>query len=150
MGSAPRFTVVLGVCALLLGATVPVAGQERRAAPVYGESPEQRPEPSVAGGRSAKAPAPVETPRSASPAARPSEPGPSPAAIAAVAETPAAMPPGLSKDAPDTAPSIGVAGNGKAHGRSRSGSPAATPEPSTLLLMGAGLAGLYQLRRRRR
>lgn len=149
MGSAPKFTVALGVCGLLLGATVAAADQERRAAPVYGEQPEQRPEPLVLRGAAAKVSAPSETPRSATPAARPSEPGPSPRAIAVVSETPAAMPPGLSRDAPDTAPSIGVAGRGKAHGRSRGGSPAATPEPSTLLLMGAGLAGLYRLRRRR-
>ena len=148
MGSAPRFTVGLGLCGLLLGATVPAAGQERRAAPVYGETPDQRPEPLVARGAVARASAPKETLRAASPAARPSEPGPSPRAIEAVSQTPAAMPPGLSKDAPDTAPSVGI-GRGNANGRSRGASPAATPEPSTLLLMGAGLAGLYRLRRRR-
>jgi hypothetical protein len=118
MGSAAKFTVALGVCGLLLGATAVGADQERR-----------------------------EAARSTSPASR-EERGPSPVATAVVAETPAAMPPGLSKDAPDTAPSIGVAG-GKAKGRSSGASPAATPEPSMLLLMGAGLAGLYQLRRRR-
>ena len=148
MGSAPRFTVALGVYALLLGA-VSVAAQESRPAPVYGELPDQRPDRLAAGRRAtvarAETAAPKETPRAATPAARPAEPGPSPVAIAAVAETPAAMPPGLSKDAPDTAPSIGVAGGGNAGGRS----PAATPEPTTLLLMGAGLAGLYGLRRRR-
>jgi hypothetical protein len=149
MGSAPKFTVALATCAVLFGATVTAEGQERRAAPVYGEMPDQRPAAVVEGRRSATAPASRETTPAASPAPRPSEPGPSPVAIAVVAETPAAMPPGLSGDAPDTAPSIGVVGGGKAHGRSRGGSPAATPEPSTLLLMGAGFAALYRLRRRR-
>ncbi len=151
MRSAPTLTVALGVCGLRVGGTGD-AGQERRPAPVYGEMPGERAEPLVSRGSAARggarSTAARETPRPANPA-RPSEPGPSPVAIAVVAETPAAMPPGLSADAPDTAPSIGVAGRGKAHGRSRSGSPAATPEPSTLLLMGAGLAGLYRLRRRR-
>jgi len=148
MGSAPRFTVALGVCGLLLGATVATAGQERRTAPVYGELPDQRPGPGLARGAAAKAPGSNETARSASPAPRPSQPGPSPVAIERVADTPAAMPPGLSAAAPDTAPTMGVTG-GKAHGRSRGSSPAATPEPTTLLLMAAGLAGLYQVRRRR-
>jgi hypothetical protein len=147
MGSAAKFTVALGVCGLLLGATAVGADQERRAAPIYGEEPEKRPEPVLSRGSAARGPAVREAARSTSPASR-EERGPSPVATAVVAETPAAMPPGLSKDAPDTAPSIGVAG-GKAKGRSSGASPAATPEPSMLLLMGAGLAGLYQLRRRR-
>ncbi|MGH9347055.1 MAG: PEP-CTERM sorting domain-containing protein, partial [Vicinamibacterales bacterium] len=71
----------------------------------------------------------------------------SPVAVEAVAATPAAgrTPLALSHDAPDTAPSVGVIGGSDGSGPS----PAATPEPSTLLLMGAGLAGLYRLRRRR-
>jgi len=52
---------------------------------------------------------------------------------------------GLSQNAPEQAPTIGVLGPGKSSGPS----PAATPEPSTLLLMATGLAGLARLRRRR-
>jgi hypothetical protein len=69
------------------------------------------------------------------------------AATPAVPATPA-TPSGLSGDAPDTAPTVGVVGRGHAK-RGGGPSPAATPEPSTLLLMGAGLAGLYGLRRRK-
>ena len=44
---------------------------------------------------------------------------------------------------PTTAPTVSVVGG-------NSGSSAsATPEPTTMLLMGAGLAGLYSMRRRR-
>jgi hypothetical protein len=52
---------------------------------------------------------------------------------------------GLSHDAPAVPPTIGVVGPDAGAGSS----PAATPEPTTLLLMGTGIAGLYQLRRRR-
>ena len=44
---------------------------------------------------------------------------------------------------PDTAPRVGVVGGNSASSAS------ATPEPTTMLLMGAGLAGLYSVRRRR-
>jgi hypothetical protein len=76
--------------------------------------------------------------------------GPATPAAPATPAVPAAplVPPGLSGAAPDTAPKVGVIGGGG--GGKTGGSPAGTPEPSTLLLMGAGLAGVYKLRRRRR
>ena len=163
MGRVP-FTVGLAACALLIAA--PVAGQivshEKQKAPMYGELPDQRGERRAGGrkmvlgvGNADKAvPAAPEAagPPASNPGARPSDPSPSANAGAAVAASPApthaataaSLPSGLSSDAPDTAPSIGVAG-----GKSSGGpSPAATPEPTTLLLMGAGLAGLYRLSRR--
>ena len=167
MGPVPGFTVGLGACALLIGMAAPVTGQivshEKQKAPMYGELPDQRGERKPGGrkmvlgvGNADKAvPAAPEAagPPASNPGARPSDPSPSGSAGAAVAATPApthaaapaSLPSGLSSDAPDTAPSIGVVG-----GRSPGGpSPAATPEPTTLLLMGAGLAGLYRLSRHR-
>ena len=66
-----------------------------------------------------------------------------PPAAPAVSAVPLA--PSLSQDAPEVPPSLGVVG---ARGASSGPSPAATPEPSTLLLMGTGLVGLYRLRKR--
>jgi hypothetical protein len=73
-------------------------------------------------------------------------PAPAPAPPVVVAPAPPAVAsPGLSEDAPEVPPSLGVVdGSGAASGPS----PSATPEPSTLLLMGTGLVGLYRLRKR--
>jgi hypothetical protein len=92
---------------------------------------------------------PAATPAPAPPVALPPVAQPPvaqpPVALPPVASAPI-VPPGLSADAPEVPPSLGVAGG---RGGSSSGpSPAATPEPSTLLLMGTGLAGLYRLRKR--
>jgi hypothetical protein len=97
---------------------------------------------------------PTAAPERAVPATRaiPATPGgPDGPATPATPATPAdpprpLVPPGLSGHAPETAPNVGVIGGGSSKGSS----PAATPEPSTLLMLGAGLAGVYGLRRRRR
>jgi hypothetical protein len=96
------------------------------AAPVPNAPAAAVPAPSAGGSGSSNAP--VSAPA-----------GPSVTAAAPIA------PPGLSQDAPDVPPSLGVVG---ARGPSSGPSPAATPEPSTLLLMGTGLVGLYRLRKR--
>jgi hypothetical protein len=153
MGSAPTFIVGLAASVLLVGVASPAAGQTgSRSEPAAFAKTDPR---FGAGGGTEPGARPVSKggQPSSSPAARPSEPTPSASAVAAVAATPAperaappsSVPSGLSHDAPDTAPSIGVVGRGKSKGPS----PAATPEPSMLLLMGAGLAGLYGLKRRR-
>jgi hypothetical protein len=109
------------------GSTAGVAAVEAEAAPTA-----SRPAPSPAapggggGSGSSSAPAPEVTAPAAAPVG-------------------AAATPGLSQDAPEIAPSLGVVGG---RGGSSSPSPAATPEPSTLLLMGTGLVGLYRLRKR--
>lgn len=89
------------------------------------------------------------TAASAAPAREPGRPALAapPAHVPAPAAPPASvLPPGviLSDDAPDAPPAIGVIGGGESKG------PSPTPEPSSMLLMGAGLAGLYRLARRQR
>lgn len=114
---------------------------------------------SVATARIAAVEADAAAPSAGRPAPSPAAPGggggsgsssvpvPAPAVTAPPAAAPvgAAATPGLSQDAPEIAPSLGVVGG---RGGSSSPSPAATPEPSTLLLMGTGLVGLYRLRKR--
>jgi hypothetical protein len=90
------------------------------------------------------------------PAASGSQPSPAPNASAPAAPVaanpapvvavPAVPPAGLSGDAPEVPPTLGVVGGGG--GASSGPSPSSTPEPSTLLLMGTGLVGLYRLRKR--
>jgi hypothetical protein len=166
MGSAPRFTVGLAASVLLLagGAGIAAAGQAdggldrqprvsseakidlRSAAATRGRDRQKAGRASV----EKQAPA-AAAPSNGSSGSRPSSPGASSGAASPVgqanASPVASAPPlsGLSHDAPEAAPSVGVIGGGG----SSSGSPSATPEPSTLLLMGAGLAGLYRLRRQR-
>jgi hypothetical protein len=82
-------------------------------------------------------------PPSAGPAPSPSAPVPAPGP-AVPAQPGVAAPPGLSADAPEVPPNLGVVGGGGRPGPS----PASTPEPSTLLLMGTGVLGLYRLRKR--
>ena len=162
MRSAPKFIVGLGACALLAGTALPAAGQsEPRKPPVYGELPEARtkldggPGKVMRGGvargeASGAATVSNDAPSASRPSDRSSSPASATAAAAvgqspahANAAPPAAIPSRLSSDAPEGGPPFGSPGSKP--GRA----PSATPEPSTLLLMGAGLAGLYGLRRRR-
>jgi hypothetical protein len=97
------------------------------------------------GGRvRARGTAAVEAPAAPSSTPSPASGGSSPAP--AVDPPAAPTSPGgdvtFSDDAPDTPPDIGVIG-GDSNG------PSPTPEPSSLLLMGTGIAGLYRLSRRR-
>lgn len=87
---------------------------------------------------------PVAAASGSSPAAPASPAASSPATPAAPAYPPPADGVTLSDDAPDAPPIIGVIGGDQSNG------PSPTPEPSTMLLMGTGLAGLYRLSRRRR
>ncbi len=169
MGSRRQHTVGLAAFALLgsgLFAVPALAGQaaaqhSAREGVVNSKAVlETTPANNVGNGRTrvARAPAPavgVDNP----PAAAPSAPGapaaapPSSARPAApvaapvpVVSVPAPAPSGLSADAPEIPPTISVVGGGNAPSGP---SPAATPEPSTLLLMATGLVGLYRMRRRR-
>ncbi len=104
------------------------------------------PPPAAAGSEpppAVAAPAPAVVTAPAPSTERAATPAPAPTVTA---PPPVTRRPGLSRDAPVTAPRVGVVGGG---GASTGPSPAATPEPSTLLLMGTGLAGLYRLLRRR-
>jgi hypothetical protein len=161
MRGVSPLTVGLGVLTLLVASAVPAEAQ-RLGDPSTANS---RSEPTVGvttrtdvrGGRGRAAipnrAVPTNATTLASPAARPSDPNPSAAAAAAVgaspahtnAAAPASIPSRLSSNAPSTAPALGVVGGG-----AKSPGVSATPEPTTLLLMGAGLAGLYGVRRRMR
>lgn len=77
-------------------------------------------------------------------ASAPAEPArPAAPELAPAPSGPADTTPGLSHTAPETPPSVSV------RPQPSGPSPAATPEPATLLLMATGMAGLYRLRRRR-
>lgn len=165
MGSAPRFTVGLAAFALLLagGAGIAAAGQadgglDRQ--PRAWDSKKDLRSAEAARGRESRRPGRASAEKQAPAASAPSNgssgsrsTGPAASSGAASptgqahASPVASAPPlsGLSHDAPETAPNVGVIGGGGSSGPS----PASTPEPSTLLLMGAGLAGLYRLRRQR-
>ena len=159
------------IAAALAALTIGVGGADRVAAQAPGgrldaqprELPESKFNPLVrrgaapqpgAGAETAASKPPQSAPEGSGAAAAavaigsPAQPPASPVAVETVASTPAAgkTPLGLSTDAPETPPTIGVIGGGSGKG---SGSVAPTPEPSTLLLMTAGLAGIYRLRRRR-
>jgi hypothetical protein len=157
MVNARRITVGLAALALLVGSGVASAGQadaglDRQLrglkgkfdARERGRSPREGKVTTVAP-PAATAAAP-ERPAAPSAPSTPSSSGSSASSAAPAEAAPTvAAAPVLSKDAPSTAPAVGVIGKGASSGPS----PAATPEPSTLLLMGAGLAGLYRLRRKR-
>jgi hypothetical protein len=94
------------------------------------------------------APPSVAVSTSAPAASAPAAPAaPVAAAPAPVVQIPVAQP-GLSATAPEKAPAI-IGGGGGPSRQAPRPTAAATPEPSTLLLMGAGIAGLYRLRRRK-
>jgi PEP-CTERM motif len=151
MGFAPRLTVGLAAIALLLGGLGSAAAQSG-AEDAFNSRLEPQVKRRSADSRTTVKAAPAPTPDKrpvtvtrATPAtpATPAVPGVS-AATPATPAVPVAL--GLSKDAPSGAPAAGVIGRGGSRGGA---APAATPEPTTLLLMGAGVAGLYGLRRRR-
>jgi hypothetical protein len=170
MVSAPTVTAGLAACVLMIGgvgaaaagqADAGVDRQLRNGSAVWGSKAGVRNDAAARGrdrSKSARTSPGAAAPAApaASAAAAPSRPGSgggssgSPSTGAAPAPAPPVSaapvePSGLSHDAPEAAPRIGVTG--------RSGSPgpsaAPTPEPSTLLMMGVGLVGLYRMRRRR-
>lgn len=157
-----RVMIVLGTLALVGGMPLPAAAQsgaeDRINSFIEPQVKGRRGDAPARPGASFKLPTvpdtartpPPPAPPAPAPPATPTAPGgnsarPAPPSTPA-APTVAPRPPGLSHDAPESAPTIGVIGG---TGGSKGGSPASTPEPTTLLLMGAGLAGLYGLRRRR-
>jgi hypothetical protein len=151
MGSARRAMVGLGATALLLAGLGVAAAQTGAEAAINSRTEPEVKRRQRTESQPVRSPAAVEvSPRAAENAratpATPATPA-SPGVSAATPAVPATPPSGLSHDAPDTAPSIGVVGHGRE--KSHAPSPAATPEPSTLLLMGTGLAGLWGLRRRK-
>ena len=158
MGSARHLSIAAAAFALVVAGAPVFAGQGQTdwAGPrLQGPSGDAssrnrtrspRPGTSVVPAEVAVAPAPpraAEPPRAEAPVVAPAPP---PAASVAAPEPVEALPtlparPRPTDDAPEIPPVMG--GGGGPHAAS------ATPEPTTLLLMGTGLAGLYQLRRKR-
>jgi PEP-CTERM motif-containing protein len=158
MGSARHLTIAAAAFALVVAGAPVFAGQGQSdwAGPrLQGPSGDAAFKNRTRSPRRGAAVVPVEAavapapPRAAEPpsaAAPPAAPAPPAASISAPPELADPLPtlPAPTRptdDAPEIPPVMGGGGGGP-HA-------SATPEPTTLLLMGTGLAGLYQLRRKR-
>jgi hypothetical protein len=163
MGNSRYLIMAAAAFALVVGGAPAAAGQGQAdwAGPrLQGPTGEARVKERARSPRRGVAAAPTETREAAAP---PRAEAPGGGSVAAPVEAPAPAPgagtisappeladPPVSLPAPrptDDAPEIPPVISGP---RGPSGpSPASTPEPTTLLLMGTGLAGLYRLRRKR-